>query len=69
VPEHLLTDRTPSRPNSDNAEISYLLCKDCGTPCYVFETESGRVSEALCLACGNEAVAMFTVVDWDDDET
>ena len=62
-----LTDRFPSEPSPDR-EIPYLLCKDCGTPCYVFETEVGRVTEALCLACGNDAVSMFTVAEWDDEE-
>lgn len=62
-----LTDPTVPDPNPDR-EIPYLLCKECGTPCYVFEVEMGRVTEALCLACGNEAVLMFTVGEWDDEE-
>ena len=63
-----MTDRTPpSAPNPDR-EIPYLLCKECGTPCYVFETEAGVVREALCIACGNDAVPMFLVADWDDDQ-
>jgi len=60
-----LNDRSSSEPNPDR-EIPYLLCKQCGTPCYVFETEGGRVSEALCLACGNESVPLFQIGDWDD---
>jgi hypothetical protein len=63
-----LTDRpAASEPNPDR-EIPYLLCKECGTPCYVFETDKGRVTEALCIACGNEAVSMFIVGDWEEDE-
>jgi hypothetical protein len=54
-------------PNPDR-EIPYLLCKECGTPCYVFETEKGLVREALCITCGNEDVAMFLVGEWDDEE-
>lgn len=63
-----MTDRTPpSEPNPDR-EIPYLVCKECGTPCYVFETQAGVVREALCIACGNDAVSMFLVGDWEDDE-
>ena len=62
-----LTDPPASEPNPDR-EIPYLLCKECGTPCYVFETEKGSVREALCIACGNEAVARFALGDWEDDE-
>lgn len=65
--EQYLTDRPPpSKPNEDR-EIPYLLCKECNTPCYVFEVEAGYVSEALCLACGNEVVGMFTVGEWEDE--
>jgi hypothetical protein len=63
-----LTDRPASDPNPDR-EIPYLRCKDCGTPCYVFEAQGGRVLEALCLACGNETVGMFLIGDWDDEES
>jgi hypothetical protein len=64
-----LSDRPPpSKPNEDR-EIPYLLCKDCNTPCYVFEVEAGHISEALCLACGNEVVGMFTVGEWEDENT
>jgi hypothetical protein len=62
-----LTDRFPTEPSPDR-EIPYLLCKECGTPCYVFEVEKGRIREALCIACGNDAVTMFLVGDWEDDE-
>jgi len=48
-------------------EIPYLICKECTTPCYVFEVDAGHVSEALCLACGNEVVAMFTQGEWEDE--
>jgi len=62
-----LTDSPPSAPNPDR-EIPYLICKECGTPSYVFETEEGEVTEALCIACGNETVTAFLVGDWDDVE-
>lgn len=47
-------------------EIPYLLCKDCGTPCYVFETEKGLIREALCISCGNDSVSNFLRGEWDD---
>ena len=62
-----LTEEPPSAPNLDR-EIPYLRCKECGTPCYVFEVDVGHVSEALCLACGNDVVSAFTVGEWDDDD-
>ncbi len=58
----------PSQPTGD-AEIPYLICKECNTPCYVFEVEAGHVTEALCLACGNEVVGMFTIAEWEDEDT
>jgi hypothetical protein len=60
-----LTERKPSEPNPDE-EIPYLLCRLCGSPTYVFEVESGRISEAICVTCGNEAVTEFTIAEWDD---
>lgn len=32
----------------------YLICINCETPCYTFEWESGRVTEALCQTCGDD---------------
>ena len=49
-------------------EIPYLLCKDCGVPCYVFETDRGVVREALCIACGNDSANNFLRGEWDDVE-
>jgi hypothetical protein len=63
-----LTDRPPPSAPDPEREIPYLLCKECGTPCYVFESEKGSVREALCVACGNENVTMFLVGEWDDVE-
>jgi hypothetical protein len=50
---------TPSRP--EDREIDYLVCSQCGTPCYVFEMEEGRIAEAMCLVCANDEVDMFTL--------
>jgi len=53
-------DPPPRKPQEDR-EVDYLMCKQCGTPCYVFEMESGRVAEAMCLVCGNDEVRMFDI--------
>lgn len=37
----------------------YVICLECETPCYVFEWRDGRVSEALCTACGNDDPESF----------
>ncbi len=63
-----MTERTSSPPDPDR-EIPYLLCKECGTACYVFETEKGRIREALCLACGNDSVDLFLASEWEDEES
>jgi hypothetical protein len=44
----------------DDREVDYLVCSQCGTPCYVFEMEDGRIAEAMCLVCGNDDVALFS---------
>jgi hypothetical protein len=48
------------RPARDR-EIDYLMCGQCGTPCYVFEMEGSTIIEALCLVCGNDEVALFNI--------
>ena len=62
-----LAEKGKPQDNPDR-EIPYLLCKECGVPCYVFETEMGAIREALCIACGNEKVSMFLRGEWDDVE-
>ncbi|MEP7008961.1 MAG: hypothetical protein ABJC13_01415 [Acidobacteriota bacterium] len=37
----------------------YLMCLECGSPCYVFEWEGERLVEAVCAACGNEDLPLF----------
>jgi hypothetical protein len=51
--------RKPTRP--EDQEIDYLMCAQCGTPCYVFEMEGSAILEALCLVCGNDEVRMFNI--------
>ncbi len=35
--------------NREDQEVDYLMCSQCGTPCYVFEMEGDRIQEAMCL--------------------
>ncbi len=37
----------------------YMMCLECGSPCYVFEWEGERLVEAVCAACGNEDLPLF----------
>jgi hypothetical protein len=65
----------PNRPArhdpGEDREVDYLLCRECGTPCYVFDLEAGVVSEAQCLVCGNDEPMRFTLGEEagsDDDD-
>ena len=54
----------PLRPGGDeDREIDYLMCRQCNTPCYIFEVESGAVTDAQCLVCGNDTPTMFAIGD------
>ncbi len=37
------------------------MCSQCGTPCYVFEMDGSRITEATCLVCGNDEVRLFNI--------
>ena len=50
----------PGKP-SDDREVDYLMCTQCGTPCYVFEMDGSRVVDATCLVCGNDEAGMFNI--------
>lgn len=56
-----MPDAKPPRkpPPPEERELDYLICKQCNNPCYVFEMEHGRVTEAQCLVCGNEDIQSF----------
>lgn len=41
------------------ASPDFLICLNCETPCYVFEWEQDKVSEALCQTCGNDDTEQF----------
>jgi hypothetical protein len=45
----------------------YLICLECETPCYVFEWDDGRITEALCTVCGNDEVEQFMTQEELDD--
>ncbi len=51
----------PKRPLQEDREIDYLLCKQCSTPCYVFEMDGGRIVDAQCLVCGNDSITEFNL--------
>ncbi|HEY7863010.1 MAG TPA: hypothetical protein VIE39_05085 [Thermoanaerobaculia bacterium] len=55
------TDK-PRRPvPAEDREIDYLICRQCGTPSYVFEMDGSTITEALCLVCGNDESAGFNI--------
>jgi translation initiation factor 2 beta subunit (eIF-2beta)/eIF-5 len=43
------------------ATPEYLVCLDCETPCYEFEWEDGKITEVVCVACGNEDPEQFAL--------
>ncbi len=46
---------------NEEKEIDYLICRECNTPCYIFEMEGDRVREAQCQVCGNEDPSRFSI--------
>ena len=55
------SESRPKADSKDDREVDYLMCSQCGTPCYVFEMEGARILEATCLVCGNDEVALFNI--------
>jgi hypothetical protein len=53
--------QNPKKKPREDQEIDYLMCTQCGTPCYVFELEGSKILEATCLVCGNDEVAQFNL--------
>jgi hypothetical protein len=51
----------PQKESREDREIDYLMCSQCGTPCYVFEMDGSRIVEATCLTCGNDEPRLFNV--------
>ncbi len=54
-------ENRPKKESAEDREIEYLMCSQCGSPCYVFEMEGSRIAEATCLVCGNDEVRFFNI--------
>jgi len=50
----------------ENRTVDYLICRNCSSPCYVYEMEGEVVIEALCQTCGNDDVAEFLREDEEE---
>ena len=47
---------------ADQKSIDYLICKNCASPCYVYDLdEQFGVVDALCHICGNDDASEFQV--------
>jgi hypothetical protein len=55
------SNRPRSKASKEDQEIDYLMCSQCGTPCYVFEMDGSRIVDATCLVCGNDEVRLFNI--------
>ena len=55
--------RPPKKPLAEDREVDFLICRNCHTPCYVFEMEAGRIQDAQCLVCGNDSASEFMIGD------
>jgi hypothetical protein len=50
-------------------EVEYLTCKNCETPCYVFDLDAkGNVAAAMCTMCGNDDPQEFRKADEENEE-
>ena len=58
-------DLPPRKPQKDDEreEIDYLICRQCNSPCYVFELDKGRIKEAVCEMCGNDDILFFSLAE------
>ena len=48
--------------------MDYLVCRQCNSPCYSFEMEKGKLTEAQCAVCGNEDLILFNIGEDQPDE-
>ena len=51
----------------EEREIDYLICRECNTPCYIFEIDGGKVQEALCQICGNDVTGRFAIGEVNEE--
>ena len=56
-----MADQPPRPRLTEDREIDYLICKQCNSPCYVFEMNGSEIKEAQCLVCGSDDVKMFEI--------
>jgi hypothetical protein len=59
----------PPRKNrpDDELDVDYFVCRVCNSPCYSFEMEKGRLTEAVCLVCGNDDILLFNLGEGEDE--
>ena len=50
-------------PEDEREEVDYLICRQCNSPCYVFEMDRGRITEAQCTMCGNDDILFFNIAE------
>jgi hypothetical protein len=50
-------------PSEESEGVDYLTCRQCNSPCYVFELDRGRIKEAQCTVCGNDDILLFTIAE------
>jgi hypothetical protein len=48
-------------------DVDYLICRECNTPCYIFEFESEQIQEALCQVCGNDDKTRFAIGEVEEE--
>lgn len=60
-----MPDKPPRKPppEDEREEVDYLICRQCNSPCYVFEMDQGKVTEALCEVCGNDDILLFNIAE------
>ena len=50
-------------------EVEYLVCRECESPCYVFELDRKQlITSAYCQVCGNDEPSLFRIPDVDERE-
>ncbi len=64
-----MPDKPPRKPPpAEEREVDYLICRQCNSPCYVFETDKGKILEAQCMVCGNDDIFLFFLGEEKEDE-
>lgn len=61
-------DPPRAKGKAEDREVDFLVCRTCGSPCYIFEMDASTVQEAQCLVCGNDEPGQFETGDGDDSE-